>query len=137
MASIHREIQLSASPAAVWDVIRDIGNAHHRLFPGVLTDVQLEPGGRTVTFANGLVVRERTLELNDELRRYSWTATGGLTTHHNASLQVLENADGSTRVVWITELLPNDLQEAIGGLVDAGAAVMKNTLESATASTST
>jgi len=82
-------------------------------------------------------LRELTLELNEELRRYSWTARGGLATHHNASLQVFENADGSSRIVWITELLPNDLHDALGALVDAGAAVMKKTLEDATASTST
>jgi hypothetical protein len=137
MAAIHREIQLTVAPDRVWDVVRDIGNAHHRLFPGVLVDVQLEGGERVVTFANGLVVRELTLELNDELRRYSWTARGGLARHHNASLQVFENTDGSSRVVWITEVLPNDLRDAIGALVDAGASVMKKTLESATASTST
>jgi hypothetical protein len=137
MAAIHREIHLAAPADRVWEIIRDIGNAHHRLFPGVLVEVALESNGRVVTFANGLVVRELTLELSDEIRRYSWTAVGGLATHHNASLQVFENEDGSSRVVWITELLPNDLHDAIGALVDAGAAVMKKTLESATASAST
>ncbi|MGB8964976.1 MAG: SRPBCC family protein [Candidatus Cybelea sp.] len=129
MASIHKEILVGVDAETVWDAIRDIGEAHRRLFQGVLTDVRLESGGRVVTFANGLVVHESTVDLDDERRRYAWTAEGGRATHYNSSLQVFEAADGRSRIVWITDLLPNDSRDAVAGLMDAGAAAMKRTLE--------
>jgi hypothetical protein len=127
MASIYKEVRVAIAPDSVWDVIRDIGNAHRRLFVGVVTDVVLEPGGRVVTFANGLVVREPTVDLSDDLHRYAWTATGGRATHYNASLQVFEDGEDS-RIVWIVDLLPNEIREVVEGLMDAGVAAMKTTL---------
>jgi len=135
MASVRREIRVRVAPQRVWDVVRDIGNAHQRLFPGVLTDARLHGDGRVVTFASGLVIEESTVELNEATRRYAWTAIGGSMTHHNASLQVLENGDGSTSIVWITDVLPHEAAERVAALMDTGVTIMKATLE-ATASTS-
>ncbi len=131
MASIRREIDVSAAPGRVWEAIRDIGNAHVRLFPGVLGDAHLHGDGRKVTFVSGLVLEEPTVELNDDIRRYAWTAVGGRMTHHNASLQVYENSDGSSRIVWITDVLPHEMARAAAAMMDAGAPIMKATLESA------
>ncbi|HVA28152.1 MAG TPA: SRPBCC family protein [Candidatus Baltobacteraceae bacterium] len=136
MASIRKEVVVAVAASHAWEVIRDIGNAHKRLFPGVLVEVTLIDGGRMVTFANGLAVNEATIELNDDARRYAWTASGGRTTHHNASLQVFAKGDGECRIVWIVDLLPDEIAAAIEALVDAGATAMKTTLESATASAS-
>ena len=49
MATIRKELTLSASPAQVWDVIRDVGAIHRRLAPGFVTDTRLEEGVRVVT----------------------------------------------------------------------------------------
>lgn len=54
---------------------------------------------------------------------------GGRPSHHNASLQVLPEGERRSRVVWIADLLPNDLAGPIAGLIDQGMAVMKKTLE--------
>jgi carbon monoxide dehydrogenase subunit G len=130
MASIRKELLLDARPDDVWSAVRDFGAPHEKLVPGVLVDSRLEPGARVVTFANGLVVRELLVELNDETRRLCWTARGGRATHHNASMQVF--ADGSrTRLVWITDVLPDEIAEAISALVEAGAAAIRRKLERA------
>ena len=42
-------------------------------------------------------------------RRLGWSVVGGRLTHHNASLQVFADGEGRSRVVWIADLLPNDL----------------------------
>jgi hypothetical protein len=54
---------------------------------------------------------------------------GGRLTHHNASLQVFADGEGRSRVVWIADLLPNELAGAIAGMIEQGMAVMKKTLE--------
>lgn len=85
MASIRKEVTIEAPADAVWNAVRDIGQVHERLVPGVLTDARLEDGARVVSFANGLVVRELIVDLDDEQRRFAYAATGGRASHHNAS----------------------------------------------------
>jgi hypothetical protein len=69
MASIHKEILIRARPQDVWAAIRDVGAVHQRLTPGVLIDARLDGVARIVTFANGAVVRELIVDLDDEARR--------------------------------------------------------------------
>jgi Polyketide cyclase / dehydrase and lipid transport len=129
MASIQKEISTNASVDQVWSAISDIGALHTRLVPGFVVDTLLEPGGRIVTFGNGMVIREPIVDINEERRRLVWSAIGGSLTHYNASAQVFEGAGGQTRVVWIADLLPNEAADAIGSMMEQGMAVMKATLD--------
>jgi carbon monoxide dehydrogenase subunit G len=129
MATIHKEILIDAPPEKVWAAVRDVGAVHRRLVPGIVADTRLDGDARIVTFASGMVVRELIVDLDDEARRLAYAAVGGRTSHHNASIQVFAEGKGRSRLVWITDLLPNDLKEAIGTLVDQGASTMKRTLE--------
>lgn len=129
MASIRKEIVTSARPDEVWAAIRDIGALHTRLVPGFVVDTQLEPGGRIVTFGNGMVVREPIVDIDDKARRLVWSAIGGTLTHYNASVQVFANAGGKTRVVWIADLLPHEAAVGVSVMMEQGMAVMKNALD--------
>jgi carbon monoxide dehydrogenase subunit G len=129
VASIHREVVIAAHPDSVWDALRDIGAIHTRLAPGFVTDVQLEPGARVVTFGNGQKARELIVDLDEQRRRLAWSVVGGPMTHHNASAQVFAEQDGKTRFVWIADLLPHELGPTIAGMIDQGLAVIKQTLE--------
>ena len=108
MASIRKEISTAARVHKVWDAIRDVGALHTRLVPGFVVDTRLEEGARVVTFGNGVTVREPIVDIDDRSRRLVWSATGGTTTHYNASVQVFDEGNGS-RVVWIADLLPNEV----------------------------
>ena len=129
MASIRKEIQTPATVDQVWDALRDVGALHTRLVPGFVIDTRLEPGERIVTFGNGMVVREKILDINDETRRVAWSAIGGGLTHYNASAQVFANADNRTTVVWIADFLPDEAAGQIGSMMEQGIAVMKVTLD--------
>ena len=114
----------------VWAAIRDVGAPHKRLAPGFLVDTRLEGDARVVTFANGLVVRERIVDVDDAARRLCWAVVGSpRLTHHNASLQVFAEGGGRSRVVWIADLLPDEIAGDIRGLIEQAMAVMKQTLE--------
>jgi carbon monoxide dehydrogenase subunit G len=128
MASIRKEILVDRTPEHVWDVLRDVGALHTRLVPGFVTDTRLEDGARVVTFGNGLVARERIVDVDDEARRVVWSVVGGRFTHHNASVQVFADGGGS-RLVWIADLLPDEIAGDIRAMIDAAASVMKPTLE--------
>jgi carbon monoxide dehydrogenase subunit G len=131
MASIRREIRIAARPEKVWDAVRDIGNIHKRLAPGFVADCRMEGAdARIVTFGNGLVVKEIIVELDDSARRLCWTAKSERMTHHNASMQIFADGDG-TKAVWIADLLPGEVAPAIAAMIEQGMGAMKKTLERA------
>lgn len=101
MASIRQEILIEAGADHVWDAVRDVGAPHKRLAP----------------------------RFDDKARRLVWAVVGGRLTHHNASMQVFAEGEGRSRVVWIADLLPNDLAGYVGRLIEQGLGVMKQTLE--------
>ena len=133
MASIHKEIEIEQSRECVWDAIRDVGAIHKRLVPGFVVDCKLEGDARIVTFANGMVMRELIVDVDDKTCRHSWSARGEPLTHHNASIQVFSDGRDKCRIVWIADLLPNEVAEAIGEMIQHGLNTMKQTLESSLA----
>jgi len=128
MATLHKDIFIDARPEQIWDAVRDVGALHTRLVPGFVRDTHVEGQTRVVTFANGAVVREPILSIDDERRRMAWTSEGGTTTHYNAVLEVRPEGTGA-RVVWTTDLLPNDRAEPVAAMQDLGLAAMKRAFE--------
>jgi uncharacterized protein YndB with AHSA1/START domain len=128
MASIHTEIFIDAPPQSVWDAVRDVGALHTRLVPGFVADTRLDGDARIVTFASGLVARERIVTVDDDGRRLVWSVVDGWPTHHNGALQVFAEGQGS-RVVWIADVLPNELAQPIGAMMKDGMTAMKRAME--------
>jgi carbon monoxide dehydrogenase subunit G len=129
MASIHREIVIDVQAERVWEAVRDVGAPHKRLAPGFVVDAKMDGDARIVTFADGLVVREPIVDLDDQARRLAWAATGGRLTHYNASMQVFADGDARSRVVWIADLLPHEFKDYVAGNIEKGLGLMKKTLE--------
>jgi len=98
MATIIREIQVAASAEGAWDAVRDIGAVHRRLVPGLVVDVTVEQGLRHVTFANGLVLDEMIVSVDERIRRLAYTAVNRAK-HHHASMQVFPEDKGRCRLV--------------------------------------
>lgn len=129
MASIYRQMELDVPAAHAWAALADVGALHTRLVQGFVTDTKLEGNDRLVTFANGMTVTERVVSVDQANMRLVYTVVGGRTSHHNAAVQVHALANSKCRLVWVTDLLPDELAGPIGEMVDAGAAAMKRTLE--------
>ena len=130
MASIRKEIVIDASPERVWDALRDWGALHVRLVPGFATDARLDGEDRIVTFANGSVLRERLVDLNEDARRLVWSIADPPYEHHNASAEVCADGARRSRFVWTADFLPNDLAVRAAPLMEQALAVIKRTLES-------
>jgi Polyketide cyclase / dehydrase and lipid transport len=129
MASIHKELIIEVDTERVWSILRDVAYVD-RLFAGVLTGAYLDGDVRTVTFANGLVVRERIIGIDDARRRVVYAVHDEPFQHHSASMQVLPEGAGRCRFIWISDFLPNGLVEMVSPLIGEGARVMKHNLES-------
>lgn len=128
MASIRTETHLACSPEKAWDALRDVGALHTRLVPGFVVDTKLDGGDRIVTFGNGVVARERIVDVDDAARRVAWSVVGAPFTHHNASAQIFPE-DGGCRFVWTADLLPHEIAPQIRAMIEHGTSVVKATLE--------
>lgn len=129
MASIHREILIDAPASRVWDALQDVGALHTRLVPGFVTGCKLEGGARMVTFANGMQAKELIVDVSAAFMRVAWAAVGGRFTHHNASAQVVATGEDSCKVLWVADLLPNELGPAVAEMIEQGLAAMKRSQE--------
>jgi carbon monoxide dehydrogenase subunit G len=128
MATIHKEIEIHASPEQVWDALRDVGALHSRLAAGFVVDTSMEGNVRVVTFANGMVVREDIVAVDAGARRVAWAIIGQQFHHYNGAAQVFDHADG-TRFVWTTDLLPNEAAPHVEAMMTAGITAIKKTIE--------
>ncbi len=128
MASVQKDIPIAAPASEVWDAIADFHRAHERVVPGFLTDLVAEDGARTVTFSNGSVAREVLVDSDPARRRLAYTIPSERMTAHMATVQVFEDGVGRSRVVWITDVLPNALADYIDGQMELAVPIMRRTL---------
>src|ERR1700730_18121695 len=125
MASIHKDIPIDAHPGDVWAAVRDFGAVHQRLAPRVVLDARLDGDARIVTFANGTVARELLVDCDDARRRLVYAVVSERMQQHSASVQVLADGDTRSRVIWIVDVLPNEIAPYIGGQMDQAALAMQ------------
>jgi uncharacterized protein YndB with AHSA1/START domain len=128
MATILKEVVIDAPAAAVWDAVADFGAVHRRFAPGFVTNVELVPGGRMVTFGDGMVVKELFLGCDADHRRLAYSAQSERLAHHSASFQVLDEAGGRSRLVWTADVLPDEIAPFIAGRMDEGLKTAKDVL---------
>ena len=129
MASIHKQVTVEVGAHEAWAALRLVGDAH-KLFAPVLVDGHLEGEIRTVRFANGMVARERIIDVDDERRRVAYSVVDGPgMSYHHASMQVVDAGPGRCQFVWITDFLPTDIRGNLVPLIEQGARALKNNLE--------
>lgn len=129
MAHINRDIFVHADADQVWAAIRDVGAVHQRLARGFVVATRLDGNARIVTFTDGTTVRERIIDVDDNGRRLEYSIVGGRATYHRASMQVVADGDGGSRVVWNTHVLPDSLAAIFAAAMAKGCDAMKTTLE--------
>jgi len=125
MASIHKDISLPASAAAVWDAVRDFGALHTRLVPGFVLDTKLDGDARIVSFANGIIARELLVDCDDARRRLVYAVISQRMKQHSASVQVIADGEARCRLIWTVDVLPHEIAPYIDAQMDLGAAAMQ------------
>jgi hypothetical protein len=127
MASITREIMLNTEAETVWAAVRDVGAVASKLAPGIVTQCTYEAGARHVTFANGLEIDELIVSVDDSTKRVVY-AVQGRAKHHQASMQVVSEGAKQSRLVWITDVLPDDAVMRFAKMMDQALPVIERTL---------
>jgi hypothetical protein len=128
MTSIHKDIPIDAPPAEVWAALRDFASPHLRLVPGFALDARLDGDARIVTFANGTTARELLVDCDDPRRRLVYAVISERVKQHSASVQVLADGGSRARLVWIVDVLPNEIGPYIDSQMDQAALAMQKTL---------
>ena len=129
MASIRKERTIEVSPEQAWAALGDWAAPHERLVPGFLTATEIDGEDRIVTFFNGAVPASGWSSATRSERRLVWSIVDGPYTHHNGAAQVIANDDGTTQFVWIADLLPNEIAEMTGEMMERGVENVKQALE--------
>jgi hypothetical protein len=127
MATLYREIPFDLSAEDAWAALRDPGDVA-RIFAGVLIDARMEKEVRWVTFADGTVIEERVIAVDDAHMRLAYTVGGGRFEHHHATLQVVAETPERCRVVWISDFKPDERAAMVEPLMDAGCAALRRNL---------
>jgi hypothetical protein len=128
MTSIIKEITIDVPAGAVWDAVADFGAVHRRFAPGFVTDVELVPGARIVTFGDGTVAKELFLGVDHDRRRLAYSIDNERFAHHSASFQVVDDEAGRSRLIWTVDVLPDAMAAYLSERMDAGLANAKATL---------
>lgn len=130
MASIHQEIVLDLAPEAAWDAVRDAGAVHRRLAPALFSATHLDGDVRVCTLTGGGELRELIVDVDDAVRRIAYAVVESPMPirHHHSSMQVLADGGGS-RLVWITDVLPDELAGPLGEMLAGAAVAIKDTLD--------
>jgi carbon monoxide dehydrogenase subunit G len=124
MATIRKEVVLDAPLIDTWAAFADFHAVDRRIATGFVVKSEPNEGGRTVTFASGIVANEQLVTIDHAAHRLSYTIKGGRMSHHNASFHL--TAEGArTRVTWLADILPNELEPAIGGMLEEGCKAMQ------------
>lgn len=128
MTTILKQVDIDAPAGAVWDALADFGALHTRVAPGFVTQTVLEPGARVVTFGNGVTARELFLGADAPAMRIAYALQMDGLQHHNASCQVVDLGAGRSRLIWIADVLPDEMAVAIGAMMDDGIPIAARTL---------
>ena len=128
MASILKSIDIDAPADAVWDAVSDFGAVHTRFAPGFVTNVELIPGARMVTFGNGMIVKELFLDSDDAARRLAYSVRTERFEHHSASFTVTDLGGGKSRLDWRADVLPDDVAPMVAGMMEQGLQVAQGVL---------
>jgi hypothetical protein len=135
MALLRTEISIAAATADVWDVIGDFAAGPLRMAPGFVVGCEADGNLRVVTFADGVVVHERLVAVDDDERCVTYSVVDGSVRpdRDTARMQVVPEGSGC-RFVWTHDVRPDELGPGFQAAMDRGAEVIRRTLEAAACS---
>jgi Polyketide cyclase / dehydrase and lipid transport len=128
MTSLRHEILVDVPTALAWAALKNVAKTHE-LFAGVLVDGRLEGDTRTATFANGMVIRERIVAIDDSRMRIAYAVLGDRFEQHAASMRIVPVNARQCRFVWLSDFLPDTNVETVDPLMAQGCTALKTVCE--------
>jgi Polyketide cyclase / dehydrase and lipid transport len=118
MGTIHRTAMIDVTPEVAWDFLDRYTRSEVHVFSNCVAERQ-EGEYRVVTLPDGQEIWERNVTVDRARRRAVYAISGLLgAEHHQAEMRVDVADDGSARLVWITDLLPDAFAEQLAPVYD-------------------
>jgi len=131
MATVRVEAVIDVPAEQVWDAIADVAAVHRRLLPGRVADARVEGDVRVLTMPDGSQIRELIVAVDHGDRRLAYAVVEGQKlplTYHHATFEVVDDGDRS-RLVWVTDVLPHAMADAVRARTERGILEMRNVIE--------
>lgn len=127
MTTIRKTIDIKADIDSVWAKISDIGGISNLI--GFLQDSEFSGDERVCTLKDGGKLVESIISVDADLHRvmYSITASPLNMSFHVASME-LEQTPTGVRLIWTTDLQPEQAAEQFEPLMDMACTDMQSTL---------
>jgi hypothetical protein len=128
MTSLRCEILVDVPAPLAWTALKNVPRTHE-LYAGVLVDGRFEGDIRTVTFANGMLVRERIIAIDEARMRVAYAVLGDRFEQHAASMRIVPVSARQCHFVWVSGFLPETNADTVGSLMAKSCAPLKRVLE--------
>ncbi len=130
MATIRSHALLDHDANTVWQVVRDVASVAD-WFPAMASS-QAHPEGRVVTLRDGSSLVERTVTVDDALRRYQYRVTGGdiSVDQHLGTVDVIDLGPGRSLVVYGSDVEPAEVADAFDTAISEAVAHLGDHLSS-------
>jgi carbon monoxide dehydrogenase subunit G len=122
MASATAELTMSATPDAVWAVVRDF----HGLatwMPGI--EESVAEGDDRVLSMMGMSIRERQVKLDHDARSLTYSIVDGAPVESHEATITVHSADGGSRVTWDVTATPDEMAELMQGIYQQALEALK------------
>ena len=128
MATVQKMIDVDASVEEVWGKIAKVESISNII--GFLAESQLDGDVRVCKMADGSVLEERVISIDNVLKRVSYCITNSPFNFefHSASMQVVPKGDGAS-MIWITDVKPDSMAEQLDTIFEDALPGMKSALE--------
>ncbi|WP_219418709.1 SRPBCC family protein [Pseudonocardia nigra] len=129
MATLRTHLTIDRPADEVWSVVSDAGNIS-AWFPMVKTSTA-SGDQRHCELDGGVPLDEEIVTNDSQLRRFQYRIVGGgvPAESHLGTVDVLDQ-DGSSLVVYSTEVTPDELAATLGPAIEDGLRGLKNYCES-------
>jgi hypothetical protein len=109
MATIYQTAELDVPADVAWEWLDRYTRSECHFFDAC-TDERQEGDYRVVTTIDGQEIWELNVAVDPAHRRASYTIPGlSGSTHHHASMQVFDDGDDTSTLVWVVDMVPDDV----------------------------
>ncbi|MPZ65995.1 MAG: SRPBCC family protein [Pseudonocardiaceae bacterium] len=129
MATLRTDITIERPVDEVWAVISDAGSIS-TWFPIVKTS-SASGEDRHCELEGGIPLDEKIVTNDPQLRRFQYRIVGGRVPvdSHLGTVDVFDRGDGSSLVVYSTEVTPDEIADTLGPAIEDGVRGLKKYLE--------
>jgi len=129
MASLRTHTRIARPADDVWSAVSDAGGIS-TWFPGI-EQSSASGSTRSCTLAGGTQLEEDIVNVDPALRRFQYRITVGMPVeHHLGTIDVFEDGEGQSLVVYSTEVTPDAVADLMGPSIEGGLQGLKAHLES-------